>query len=81
MLAIKLCICKSDMPYGCFVVPPLLGVAQVLGGAPLHAGHLHLGVEVLMDAIAKNNHLRQKGLLLVVDQLILEAPYNALMLM
>ncbi|GFZ10046.1 serine/arginine-rich splicing factor-like protein, putative [Actinidia rufa] len=62
-------------------VPPLLVVAQVLGGASLHAGHLHLGVEVLMDEIAKNNHLRQKGFLLVVDQLILEAPYNALMLM
>ena len=81
MLSIKLCICKSDMPYGCFVVPPLLVVARVLGGVPLHAGYLHLGVEALTYAIAKNDHLCQKGFRLVVDQLILEAPYNALMLM
>ncbi|GFY85827.1 serine/arginine-rich splicing factor-like protein, putative [Actinidia rufa] len=72
---------RSTAGVGLMEVPPLLVVARVLGGAPLHAGCLHLGVEALTHAIAKNDHLCQKGFCLVVDQLILKAPYNALMLM
>ena len=34
------------MQYGFSEVPLLLVVAPVLRGAPLHAGHHHLGVEV-----------------------------------
>lgn len=62
-------------------VPPLLVVPPVLGGAPLLAGHLHLGVGVLMDAITKNAHLLQEVFLRVVDLLILEALPDIPMLM
>ncbi|GMP46023.1 hypothetical protein CsSME_00014338 [Camellia sinensis var. sinensis] len=60
---------------------PLLVVPPVLGGALLLAGHLHLGVGVLMDTITKNAHLLQKVFLCVVDLLILKALPDIAMLM
>jgi len=58
---------------GLMEVPPLQGVALVLGGAHLHARHLLLGMEVLWGAITKKDHLLQKVYRHVVDLLVLEA--------
>lgn len=72
---------RGAVEVGHMGVPLLLVVALVLGGAPLHAGHHHLGVEVLMSAIAKYAHLLQRVFHHVVELLILEAHLHVLMLM
>lgn len=67
---------------GCSEVRPLLVVALVLGGAPLHAGPHHLGVAVQTDAMAKQALLLQRvSHHAVVDVLVLVAHLLVLMLM
>lgn len=73
---------KGVVEVGLMEVRPLLVVALVLGGAPLHAGPHHLGVAVQTDAMAKQALLLQRvSHHAVVDVLVLVAHLLVLMLM
>lgn len=72
---------RGGVEAGPMIVPPLLGVVQILGGAHLHIGHL-LGVKVLMCAIIKKALQCRKLFHHMADLLILEARLHVdLMLM
>lgn len=59
----------------------LLGVALVLEGAYLHAGHLLRGVEVLMGVTTKNVPLFPKVFPLGIGLLILELRLHAILML
>lgn len=79
------CFCFSniatDVIWVCFEVLLLLGVALVLEGAYLHAGHLLRGAEVLMGVTTKNVPLSPKVFPLGIGLLILELRLHAILML